>query len=279
MTTKKSNGDEGRSPRSLSGVERFISANTPSLFLRRYWRHLVGIYFVSVILGGVAGYVLNGETAITTARLVATIPYWGLGWFVEQSPLTLFGVAAVLLVGYALLEYYTPERFFEASYVSMIWPLALTTTVLSSIVWAPAYLKAVVGVSIPSIVASPSGALLMLTQVLVAPILSRLVWSDKTRLLDRSLHARAEEVGEVSSATLLRVARDESIPLAGESFRPVVWLYLGWLSVISFGIAIVFEDVLLVSLPTSVALILIGMPTVVAIGYMAWRTFFFVQAR
>jgi hypothetical protein len=263
----------------LSGVERFISANTPSLLLRRYWRHLVGIYFVSVILGGVAGYVLNGETAVTTARLVATVPYWGLGWFVEQSPVTLFGVAAVLLAGYALLEYYTPERFFEGSYVSMVWPLMLTGIVLSAIVWAPAYLKAVVGVSVPSIVASPSAALLVLMQVLVGPILIRLVWSDKTRLLDRSLHARAEEAGDVSSMGLLRVARDRSIPLTGESFRPVVWLYLGWLSVISFGIAIVFEDVLLASLPTSVALILIGMPTVVSLGYLMWRTLFFARTR
>jgi hypothetical protein len=78
---------------------------------------------------------------------------------------------------------------------------------------------------------------------------------------------------------LLRVARDESIPLAGESFRPVLWLYLGWFSVISFGIAIVFEDVLLASLPTSVALILIGMPTVVSLGYLMWRTLFFARTR
>lgn len=279
MASKNSDVDEEQTLRPLSSVERVIAANTPSLFLRRYWRQIFGTYILLVALGGAAGYVFSGEDAITTARLVATAPYWGLGWFVEKSPLTLFGVAAVLLAGYALLEFYTPERFFEGSYVSMVWPLALTTIVLSSIVWAPAYLEAVVGVTVPIIVASPSAALLVFAQVLVGPILSRLVWSDKTRFLDRSSHARAEEAGDVSSAGLLRVTRDESIPLTGESFRPLVWLYLGWLSVVCFTIAVGFEDVLVTSLPTLTVLAIIGMPTVVAIGYMIWRTFFFVQAR
>jgi len=278
MTTENLSVGEEQSAGRMSSVERIIAANTPSLFLRRYWRQILGMYVLLVALGGGAGYALDGWSIVETTRLVATAPYWGLGWLVEQSPLTLFGVAAVLLAGYALLEYYVPERFFEGSYVSMVWPLALTGIALSAIVWTPAYLRAVVGVTAPALVQSPVAAVLVFAQPFVAPILTRLVWSDKTRLLDRSLLAHASEAGDQPSTSLLQVARDESIPLAGESFRPIVWLYLGWFSVISFGVAVVFEDVLLTTLPASVALIVIGMPTLVAVLYLGWRTIHFARA-
>lgn len=278
MTTKNSGVAEGQTSVRMSSVERFIAANTPTLVVRRYWRQILGVYALFVVLGGAAGYVLSGRDPIETARLVATAPYWGLGRLVEQSPLALFGVAAVLLAGYVLLEYYVPERFFESSYVSILWPVALTGVVLSAVIWAPAYLRAVVGVAAPALVQSPVATLLVFTQVLVAPILTRLVWSDKTRLLDFSLLARASGEDDQSSASLLQVARDESVPLAGESFRPLLWLYLGWVSVVWFGLAVVFEDVLLASLPASVVLALIGMPTLVAVLYLGWRTIQFARA-
>ena len=278
MTTKNSGVADGQPSRRMSGVERFVAANTPSLVLRRYWRQVLGAYALFVVFGGTAGYVLGGRDPIETARLVATAPYWGLGRLVEQSPLALFAVAAVLLAGYVLLEYYIPERFFEGSYVSMMWPLTLTGIVLTALVWAPAYLEVVVGVAAPALVQSPVVTLLVFTQAFVAPILTRLVWSDKTRLLDLSLLTRASEAGDQSSASLLQVARNESVPLAGESFRPLLWLYLGWVSVVWFGLAVVFEDVLLATLPASVVLALIGMPTLVAVLYLGWRTVHFARA-
>ena len=263
---------------SLTRFERVVASNTPSLFAQRYWKHIVGLYVFFIVAGGAGGVVLRDWPPLAGAKLVATAPVWGLEWLVSSSPFVLFGAVAVVLAGYSLLEFYVPDEFIEGEYASGLYSLSLTGVILSAVAWIPSYTEAVLGIAVPSL-GGEGLALVVFVQFLVAPVMGKLVWADRTRLLDRSLLARASASGEVSGESLVRVAREDDAPLAGQSFYPLVWLYLAYLSVAWFAFAVAYEGTLLSTLSPPLVLLALGMPTLVVLGYKLWRMYWFSRVR